>query len=182
MRKKLLIVLAVFLVLVIGFVGFVAMRPADFRIVRSTTISAPPADVFPQVNDFHNWNNWSPWAKIDPNMKAVYEGPESGEGAVYKWFGNDDVGEGIMQITESKPDEEIKIRLEFIKPFAGLNTTLFTFKPEGDKTVVTWDMSGKNPFLGKLFHLIMDMDKMVGDQFEKGLAQMKSVVETKKTE
>src|SRR5438034_3860045 len=117
---------------------FIATRPANFSVSRSATMSATPAAIFSQVNDFHKWEAWSPWAKMDPNAKSTFEGPPSGKGAKFHWDGNKDVGAGNMTITESMPNDHIRIRLEFIRPFAGVNDTLFTFKPIGDKTNVHW--------------------------------------------
>jgi len=174
MLKKILIAIAA---IVVVFVVVVAIQPSEFRIVRSATISAPAPAVFAQVNDFHNWEAWSPWAKVDPAMKQAYEGPPAGTGAIYTWAGNDQVGEGRMTLTESRPSDLIRIKLEFLKPFAATNTAEFTFKPEGNQTVVTWSMTGQNNFMAKALHLVMNMDRMVGGQFEKGLAQMKAVVE-----
>jgi hypothetical protein len=145
-------------------------------------MNAPPEAVFAQVNDFHNWDKWSPWAKLDPNMKVTYDGPTSGAGAKYSWVGNSDVGEGRMTIVESKPNELIRIRLEFIKPFESASDTEFTFKPEGKQTAVTWTMAGKHNFMSKGMCLFMSMDGMVGPDFEKGLASMKTVVESPKKE
>jgi uncharacterized protein YndB with AHSA1/START domain len=175
MLKKILIGLAL---IIIVFLIVVALQPADFRITRAATIAAPPADVFPHVNDFHKWRAWSPWEKRDPDMERTYDGPSAGEGSKYTWAGNSEVGEGRMTITESRPGELIRIKLEFLKPMSATNTTAFTFKPEGDGTVVTWDMSGKNNFMGKAFSLFVNMDKMVGDDFETGLANLKSVAES----
>lgn len=155
----------------------VALQPSKFRISRSATISAPPAKVFAQVNDFHKWQEWSPWAKLDPNAKATFEGPGSGVGAVFKWSGNDEVGEGTMTILESKPSDSIKIRLDFDKPFKDTSEAEFTFQPQGDKTLVTWSMSGENGFVEKAFCLVMNMDKMLGEKFDEGLANMKAIVE-----
>ena len=179
MRKIVLIVCGVLAAIVAVFVGVVAMQPADFRIIRSATMAATPAEIFPHVNDFHKWDAWSPWAKLDPSMKQTYEGPPVGTGAIYTWLGNAEVGEGRMTIIDSKTDELVKIKLEFIKPFAATNATEFTFKPEGENTLVTWSMDGDNTFMMKAFHLFMDMDKMIGADFEKGLAAMKGVVEAK---
>jgi len=141
------------------------------------TIGAPAPVVFAQVNDFHNWDAWSPWAKIDPAMKKTHEGAPAGTGAIYTWAGNDQVGEGRMTLTESRPNELVRIKLEFMKPFASTADTEFTFKPAGDQTAVTWSMAGEKNFMAKAFGLFMNMDKMIGDDFEKGLAQMKSVAE-----
>jgi hypothetical protein len=161
------------------FAGYVAMQPADFRIVRAVTISGDAEDAFAQVNDFHNWEAWSPWAKLDPTAKNSFEGPSSGTGAIFKWSGNSDVGEGKMTLTESRPHEFIAIKLEFIRPFAATNDVEFTFHPASGNTIVTWSMSGKNNFIGKAMSLFMNMDKMVGGEFEKGLASMKAIVERK---
>ena len=155
----------------------VALQPSEFRVARSTTISAPPSAVFVQVNDFHKWEAWNPWGKIDPAMKQTYEGAPAGTGAIYTWAGNNEVGEGRMAIIESRPSELIRVKLEFFKPFAATNTAEFTFKPEANQTVVTWSMFGEKNFMAKAIHLFMNMDKMIGGQFEKGLAKMKSVVE-----
>jgi len=174
MFKKIFIGIAAVIVV---FVIVVAMQPANFRVTRSATIGAPPATVFAQVNDFHKWDAWSPWAKLDPAMKQTHEGHTEGTGAIYSWVGNKDVCEGRMTITESKPNELIRIKLEFIKPFAAVNTTEFTFKGDTNQTTVNWDMTGEKNFISKAFCLFMSMDKMVGGDFEKGLAQLKSVAE-----
>jgi hypothetical protein len=133
------------------------------------------------VNDFHKWEAWNPWARLDPAMKHAYAGAPAGTGAVYTWAGNREVGAGRMTMTESRPSDLIRIKLEFLTPFAATSTAEFTFKPEGDRTVVTWSMVGRNNFVAKAIHLVMDMDKMVGGNFEKGLADMKSVVEAGRT-
>ena len=140
-------------------------------------MSAPPAAVFAQVNDFHNWEAWSPWAKLDPAAKNSFEGAAAGTGAIFKWAGNKEVGEGIMTITVSRPSDLILIKLEFLKPFPAISTTEFTFKPEGNQTVVSWSMAVKKNFMAKAMGLFVNCNKMVGGQFEKGLASMKSVVE-----
>jgi hypothetical protein len=155
----------------------VAMRPSDFCVTRSAVIAASPEQVFPHVNELRNWEAWNPWGKMDPNCKMIYDGPPAGVGASYAWAGNNKVGEGRNTITESKPDERVRFRLEFLKPMKATNTAEFTFRPQGSQTVVTWTMFGKNNFVGKAFGLIVNCDKMIGDQFEKGLAQMKSLAE-----
>ena len=168
-------------VVIVAFVVVVALQPTDFRIERSATVRAPAAAVHAQVNDFQNWRAWSPWEKIDPALKRSYEGPKAGTGASYAWQGNSDVGEGRMTIVESKPGELVMIKLEFIKPFAATNNTEFRFKQAGAgadaSTAVTWTMSGQNNFLARAMCMFVDMDKMVGAQFEQGLAQMKAVAE-----
>lgn len=178
MIKKILLLAVVVIVLGIAiFAVVVSMQPSHYQIQRSATINAPATVVFNQVNDFHKWDAWSPWAKLDPNMKTKFEGAPAGPGAVYSWTGNSDVGEGKMTITDSKPGEMVKIKLDFIKPFAATSDTVFNFKSQGNQTAVTWTMDGENNFVGKAFCLFMNMDKTVGPDFEKGLAQMKTVSE-----
>src|SRR5579864_5349509 len=171
-----MLILIVIAVVVALLIVVIATRPADFSIARSTTISASPQAIFPQVNDLHSWEAWSPWAKIDPAMQMTFAGPAAGTGAVYTWVGNNKVGEGRMTIVESRPSELVRIKLEFIKPFAATNATEFTFQPQGNQTAVTWSMSGKRNFMSKAMSLVMSMEKMVGGQFETGLQQMKAVV------
>lgn len=161
-------------VLVLAFVIVVALRPADFRVVRSAVIGAPARIVFDQVNDFHRWDAWSPWAKLDPAMRQTYEGSPSGKGAIYTWTGNSQVGQGRMEIVESRPGERINIDLEFLKPFPGKCPTEFTFQPQGNQTLVTWTMTGRHTFIPKAVSLFISMDKMIGGQFEQGLEQMRT--------
>ncbi|MBL8951344.1 MAG: SRPBCC family protein [Myxococcaceae bacterium] len=174
MLKKVLIGLVVVLV---GLIGFIARRDSEFAIQRSTSINAPPDVVFAQVNDFHEWGAWSPWEKMDPNMKRTYSGTEAGIGAVYHWVGNDDVGEGEMKIVDAKAAERINIDLSFLKPFAAQNHTEFAFEPAGAATKTTWKMTGKNNFMAKAFGVFFDMDALVGADFDKGLASLKAVSE-----
>jgi len=174
MIKKILVALAV---AVVGIAVVVALQPTEFRVVRSASIAAPPAVVFGYVNDLHKWQEFSPWAKRDPAAKNTFEGPPAGAGAIFSWAGNAEVGEGRMTITESRPDERVRMRLDFFKPIAATNAVEFTFEPEGEQTVVTWSMSGENGFVGKAIGLLMNMDEMVGGDFEKGLADLKSLSE-----
>lgn len=173
MLKKILIAL---LALIVVLVIIVAVQPSEFRITRKAVIPAPPASVFEQINDFQKWNAWSPWAKLDPNAKNTFEGPTGGVGAKFLWSGNNEVGEGSMTITASKPGENVVMDLVFIKPFAASSVTEFTMKPGGAGTEVTWSMSGKNNFIGKAAGLFMNCDKMVGTKFEEGFANLKRVV------
>jgi hypothetical protein len=175
MLVKTLVALAV---IVVVLVVIIALQPGEFRVARSATISAPAPEVFTQVNDFHKWEAWNPWGKIDPAMRQTYEGARAGAGAIYTWTGNNEVGEGRMTIIESRPSDLIRIKLEFFKPFAATNLAEFTFKPEGDQTATTWSMTGEKNFMAKAIHLFISMDKMIGGQFEKGLADMKSAVES----
>jgi hypothetical protein len=166
------------LVLVVLFVVVVITRPDNFRVSRSATIGAPPAVIFPFVNDLHKFQIWSPFAKIDPESKLTYSGPESGKGASFAWAGNAKAGEGSMTCTECEPNEQLGYRLDFLKPFKGTNQVEFTFKPNGDQTVVSWTMSGTYNFVTKAMSVFMDCDKMCGPLFEKGLADLKGLAES----
>lgn len=176
--KSILLYILLGLVAVIAVLCVViAMRPDDFKVSRSATMKAPPAAVFEQVNDFHKWEAWSPWAKMDPNAKSTFEGPTSGKDAKFSWAGNSEVGEGSMTIVESQPNDVVRIKLDFVKPFAGANDVEFTLKPQGDQTAVTWSMAGKTNFMTKAIGLFMDCEQMVGDQYDQGLANIKAIVE-----
>jgi hypothetical protein len=177
MIKKILIILAAIIAIVLVVAAF---QPSEFRVTRAATIAAPAAVIFPEINDFHRWAAWSPWEKLDPAMKRTFEGAAAGVGAVYAWDGNSAVGSGRMTITESRPAELINIKLEFFKPMPGVCPTEFTFRPEGGATSVTWTMSGTNNYLSKIVCLFMNMDKMIGGDFEKGLAELKRIAEAKK--
>lgn len=175
MVKKLLLSLAA-LVVILALV--VATRPAGYRVSRSLAMAAPPAVAYAQVADFHAWDKWSPWAKLDPAMKTTFGGQTGAVGSTYFWNGNDKVGEGRMTISAAAPAQRLEIKLEFMRPFASVNASDFTFAPEGGGTKVTWTMDGdKGGFVGKAFGLVMDFDKMIGADFEKGLAQLKAVSE-----
>jgi Polyketide cyclase / dehydrase and lipid transport len=167
-------IILIFALAIGALLAIVALQPSAFHIARRTTIPAAAPAVFAQINDFRNWQNWSPWEGIDSSMKRIYEGPTSGTGAAYAWAGNPQIGEGRMTIIESRPPEFIQIRLEFIKPFAATHTAEFLLQPEGNNTTVTWSMSGTKNFVAKGFGLLMSMDKMIGGQFEKGLQQLGS--------
>lgn len=172
--------LLMLLVVAIGVLcGVIISRPNEMTVTRSATFHATPAAVFEQVNDFHKWDAWSPWAKMDPNAKSTFEGPTSGKDAKMSWAGNSDVGEGSMTIVDSQPNDHVFIKLDFIKPFEGSNDVVMKIEPQGENTKLTWTMSGKTNFITKAMGLVMDCDKMVGDQFEKGLANMKAIVEAK---
>lgn len=177
MKKKLLIALGVVLGLMGVLAVIVAMQPDEMKISRSATFNAPPQRAFDQVNDFHKWQKWSPWASLDKDAKYTFEGPHSGVGAVFKWAGNSEVGEGDMTIVESRPGELVRIRLHFVKPFEDTSEALFTFKPEGDKTVTTWTMTGRHTFVSKGICLLMNMEKMMNEKFDEGLASMRAQAE-----
>jgi hypothetical protein len=175
-----LIILIVVVALVVLLLGVAAMKPDSFRVERRTSIEAPPETIFPLINDFHNWAAWSPWEKLDPAMKRSYSGPQSGNGAGYGWEGNSKAGAGRMEITESTPSSHILIKLDFLKPFEAHNTTEYTLERSGDTTSVTWAMYGPNQFIAKVMQVFMSMDKMVGKDFEAGLANMKRLAESAK--
>lgn len=156
----------------------VALQPSHFRVVRSADVAAPPDAVFEQVNDFRKWAKWSPYDKLDPSMKKTFSGPPSGVGSEYAWAGNDKAGEGRMKITDSKPSQHIGIELSFIKPFAATNRASFDFQPAANGTRVQWAMEGENGFIGKAFCLVMDMDSLVGKDFEQGLANLSVAAKT----
>ena len=173
LKKVLLVLVALVLVLVV----VVALQPSDYRVERTTTIAAPPAEVFGHVNDFHKWEAWSPWAKLDPDAKITFEGPEAGEGTIMTWAGDENVGAGKMTLVESKPGEAVRIKVEFTEPFEGGTNSDFSFKPKGDQTEVAWAMHGQHGFVEKAFCLFMSGFDMMRDDIDKGLAQLKSVVE-----
>ncbi|MES2907134.1 MAG: SRPBCC family protein [Pseudomonadota bacterium] len=175
MLKKILIVL---IVLIAAFGAVVAMQPADFRIERSQRIAAAPEKIFPYLNNLKRGNEWSPFMKMEPNAKSTFEGPEAGVGAITRWEG-DKIGAGSMTIVESKPNELVRSRLDFLKPMQATNTADYTLRREGNETVVTWSMYGQNNFIGKAFNLVMNCDKMVGSEFENGLNNLKTIVEKK---
>jgi len=174
----LLRILVVVAILVIAFIILVALQPSTFRVARSATIAAPPELLFAQVNDLHRWEAWSPWAKLDPAMTQTYAGPPAGVGASSAWSGNNKVGEGRMTITASRPAESVTVRLEFLRPMRGTSVAEFTFEPRGGHTLVTWTMTGDKNFLSKAFCLFANMDKMIGGDFEKGLADLKRIADT----
>ncbi len=174
MGRKILIGVVV---LVGAFVAVVASRPAEFRIERSTLIAAEPGLIFEHLEDFHSFEQWSPWDKLDPDMSRSFEGAESGVGAIYSWKGNDKVGEGRMTILETRPAELVRVRLEFFKPWEAINTTSYILEPADGRTRVSWRMEGENDFMGKAITMFMDMDSMIGADFENGLSDLKRFIE-----
>lgn len=168
-------------VVLAAFILIVALQPADFRVVRRAKITAARETVFGHVNDFHLWPEWSPWAKLDPTMQETHAGAPSGTGAIYSWQGNNKVGAGRMTILESRPPELVRIKLEFLKPFAATNTAEFTFGSANGRTEVEWAMFGKKNFFSKAFGLFVSMDKFIGADFEKGLARLKTIAEAPAT-
>ncbi len=171
------IVTIVLVVVIAGLLAFAATKPAVFRVQRATTIKAPPEGVFALIEDFHRWGAWSPYEKLDPGMKRTYGGAPSGKGAVYEWEGSSKVGQGRMEITDVSPPTKVTIKLDFLKPFEGHNTAEFTLAPSGEATTVTWAMHGPNRFIAKVMSIFFSVERMVGCDFETGLANLKAVAE-----
>jgi uncharacterized protein YndB with AHSA1/START domain len=175
---EIIAIVAIVLALAIAIVLILAARKPDrFRVQRATTVKAPPEKIFSLINDFHQWQSWSPYETKDPAMKRSYSGEASGKGAVYGWEGNRNVGSGRMEILDAKAPSKIVIKLDFFTPFEGHNTAEFTMLPQGDGTNVTWLMHGPAPFMSKLMQLFIDFDNMIGRDFEAGLANLKSLTE-----
>lgn len=171
-------VIATIVVLLIAAVLlFAATRPDSFRVQRSASFKAPPEKLFALVNDFHHWEAWSPWEKLDPAVKRTYSGAANGKGAVYEWSGNKDVGQGRMEIIESLPSSKVVLKIDFVKPFEGHNTVEFTFAAQGDATIMTQAMYGPSSYVSKLMGIFFSMDKMIGQKYEDGFANLKALVE-----
>ncbi len=177
MLSTVFIVVIIIAILLAAILGYAATRPDVFVVQRTTRIHAPPAKIFPFINDFHQWKTWSPYENKDPEMKRTFSGADSGKGAVYGWEGNGNVGTGRMEIADTSPPSRVTIQLDFMKPFEAHNIAEFTFIPDSDATKVTWSMKGPLPFIGKLMHMFINMDRMVGKDFEVGLANLKTVSE-----
>ncbi|HEU4776673.1 MAG TPA: SRPBCC family protein [Telluria sp.] len=173
MIKKIAIGAVAILVIILGLA---ATKPNEFAITRVATIKAPPEKILPLIADFHNWKQWSYWETLDPNMVRTFEGPASGKGAVYGWKGDSKVGQGRMEVLDVAP-ANVRIKLDFKDPVESNNITEFALTPEGDATKVTWSMKGPMPFISKIMAVFFDMEKMVGPDFEKGLARMKTAAE-----
>jgi hypothetical protein len=173
MLKKIAVVVVV---LIAGVLVFAATKPDTFRVQRSASIKAPPEKISAVLSDFHGWQAWSPWEKMDPAMKRSYSGAPKGKGAAYAWEGNGKVGQGHMEITDAAPSR-VALNLDFIKPFEAHNKVVFTLTPKGDATEVNWAMQGPVPYMAKIVHVFMDMDSMVGKDFEAGLANLKTITE-----
>jgi hypothetical protein len=171
-------VIVAILLLVVGVVlANAATKPDTFRVERSASIEAPPEKIFPLIDNFDNWGAWSPYEKKDPSMKRTRSGAASGRGSVYAWDGNKNVGKGRMEIAEAAPPSKVTLKLDFEKPFAAHNIVHFTLEPKGEATSVTWAMHGPVPYLAKIVHVIFNMDRMVGQDFEAGLANLKALAE-----
>jgi uncharacterized protein YndB with AHSA1/START domain len=168
---------AIVVVLIAAVLLFAATRPDSFRVMRTTSIKAPPERIFPLINEFNRWSAWSPYEKKDPAMKRTFSGPAAGKGAVYAWEGNKDVGKGRLEIADASVPSRVVLNLDFSEPFEAHNVVDFTLEPKGDATQVTWAMRGPMPFLSKVITLFVDMDRMVGGDFETGLANLKAIAE-----
>jgi hypothetical protein len=172
-------ILWILLIVIVAFAGVVSVQPANYRISRTAVINVPAAKIFPHVNNLQKFNGWSPWAKIDPNATIVFEGSKEGVGAIMRWDGNSDVGKGIMTNIETRKNELARFKMEFLEPMTATSTAEFTLVPDGKQTTVTWTMYGTNNFIGKAVNLVFDCNGMVGGQFEKGLENLKTLVESK---
>ena len=164
--------------IIVVFLIIVAMQPSNYRVARSLVIAAPPEAVFPHMNELKKWEAWNPWGKADPNLKLTYGGPASGVGANYSWAGNKEAGAGHATITESRPSESVRYKMEFLKPMSGTSEMEFTFKPQGNQTEVTMTVTGEKNFMARAFCLFVNMDKMIGGKFERALADLKAMVES----
>jgi hypothetical protein len=163
---------------VLAVLALAASKSDTFQVQRSASMKAPPDKIFPLINSLRAMNTWNPFVEPDPNIKLAYTGPESGKGAAHTWSGNSQVGEGRIEITDASPPSRVAMKLDMLKPIEGHNTVVFTLEPKGDMTTVTWVMTGTRPFIGKVIGLVMNMDRMIGGQFEKGLAKLKTIAET----
>jgi carbon monoxide dehydrogenase subunit G len=172
---KSILIVVVLLIAVVLILA--ALKPDTFRVTRATRIKAPAEKIFALINDFNRWGVWSPWEKMDPALQRSYSGASSGKGSVYEWKGNNKVGEGRMEIVESSSPSQVTIKLDFLKPFEAHNIAEFSLVPQGNETGVTWTMQGPAPFIAKIMHVFLNMDRMVGKDFETGLSNMKAAAE-----
>ena len=177
MLKTLAVIAVVVAVIVAGILIYATTKPDSFTVKRTASIKAPPDRIFALINDLHGWGAWSPYEKKDPDMKRTFSGANQGKGAIYEWDGNKNVGTGRMEIIEATVPRQIVIKLDFLKPFEGHNTAEFAMDPRGDNTTVTWAMYGPSSFIFKVMGMFMNMDKMIGDDFAAGLANLKAVAE-----
>jgi hypothetical protein len=164
-------------VVVGGILVLAALRPDTFQVRRSATIKAKPEQIFPLINDLHRFNTWNPFDNKDPKQKRSYSGPDSGKGAAYAFDGDKNVGKGSLEILDSAPASKVTMALRMVEPFQVDNQVVFTLAPDGAATEVTWAMQGAVPYFAKIIHLFVNMDRMVGTQFEAGLASLKAIAE-----
>lgn len=173
------IIILIVALLLVGVLVYASRQPDRFRVERSITIAASADRIFLLVNDFHQWEAWSPWEKVDPTLKRTYTGASAGKGAAYGWEGNKDIGSGKMEITESTPHSKVVIHLHFLKPFEARNTVEFVLQPQGNNTLLTQAMYGPSSLISKIMGLVFSMEKMVGGKYEEGLASIKALAEKK---
>lgn len=174
MLKKILLAV---LILIACVLLYAATRPDSMHIERTAVVNAPPEKIFPHINDFKQWTAWSPFEKLDPDMKKTYSGAERGRGAVYEWAGNSQAGQGRMEITDSVEPSRVRIKLDFIAPFEGHNVAEFKLAPQGNATAVTWTMDGPSSYIAKIMGIFVNMDTMIGSEFDSGLATLKAIAE-----
>jgi uncharacterized protein YndB with AHSA1/START domain len=177
MLKALLIIAIVIVVIIAALLIYAATKPNDFRVTRSIDIKAPPETIFAIINDLNGWVAWSPYEKKDPAMKRTHSGAPSGRGAIYEWDGNNNVGKGRMEIIDSVTPSKVVIKLDFLKPFEGHNTAEFTLEPQGGGTHVTWSMYGPSAYITKVMGTVLNLDKMIGNDFDAGLVNLKALAE-----
>jgi uncharacterized protein YndB with AHSA1/START domain len=177
MSEVLLVIAILAVVAIVGVLVYAATKPNTFRVERAISVNAPPERIFAFLSDFHNWPTWSPWEKMDPAMARTYSGAPTGVGAAYAWDGNKKVGAGRMEIVEASPPTRLGLKLDFSRPFEAHNRVDFTLIPEGQATRVVWAMSGPAPYIAKVMGVVMNMDRMVGKDFERGLANLKAAAE-----
>ncbi|MBN9487153.1 MAG: SRPBCC family protein [Alphaproteobacteria bacterium] len=177
MLRFVAILAALVVVVVAGILIYAATKPDSFSVQRSANVKAPPDKIFALIADLRGWSAWSPYEKKDPDMKRTFSGAASGKGAIYEWTGNKDVGQGRMEIIDVTTPSKVTIKLDFLKPFEAHNTAEFTMVPAGDNTTVTWAMYGPSPYVAKIMGTLFDLDKMIGNDFEAGLAALKTVAE-----
>ncbi|MBN8532973.1 MAG: SRPBCC family protein [Rhizobiales bacterium] len=163
--------------LICGLVFVASRKPDTFRVERRLSVAAAPEAIFPHINDLETWQAWSPWARKDPNAKNTFGAVRAGKGASMRWEGNKEVGTGTMTITETVPDSSVTMRLDFEKPFKATNVAQFELRPAGALTEVIWSLHGPAPLMTKIMDLLMNMDRMIGRDFEAGLANLKARVE-----
>ncbi len=182
LKTVLLSLLAILAIGIVVVLILAAMKPDTFQVQRAVAINAPPERIYPLIADFRAWGAWSPWEKKDPNLKRSFSGPEAGKGSIYAWAGDKNVGEGSMEIVTAEPSSKVGLKLDFIKPFETHNAVVFALQPQGSATQgsttnVTWTMTGPTPFFAKIIHVFLNMDRMVGGDFEAGLASLKAQAE-----
>jgi carbon monoxide dehydrogenase subunit G len=177
MLKALVVIAIIVVVALAAVLAYAATKPDTFRLSRATSIKAPPEKIFPFLNDLRSLATWSPYEKKDPAMKRTFGGVASGQGATYEWDGDKNVGNGRLTIADSSPPSKVTMKLDFISPWEAHNVVEFTLEPKGDTTNVTWAMHGPAPYMAKVMHVFINMDRMVGDDFEAGLSNLKALAE-----